>query len=203
MSKRLKIIFGALMVVALATTVMISMNEDQNRLAQVQDKVTTGQASIGGDFSLVDHNNKKRTSKDFQGKYMMVYFGYTFCPDICPTGLSSMTEALEMVGPLRDKIQPLFITVDPERDTVESMATYMQNFHPKFLALTGTKEQVKQAAKAYKVYASRVNDNSSTEYIIDHSSIIYIMDKKGHYIGHFNHATPAAEMAEKLKELIS
>lgn len=183
-------------------TVYVSQKEDNNRIARIQEKSSTGQASIGGDFTLTDQFGKTRTARDFQGKYMMVYFGYTYCPDICPTGLQAMSETLEAIGPLKDKIQPLFITVDPERDTVEYMASYMENFHPKFLALTGTKAQVEKASKAYKVYASRVKDDSSTDYLIDHSSIVYIMDKKGKYIGHFNHATPPEEMAQKLKEFI-
>ena len=189
MSLQKKIWIACTFIAVIFGGVYISLKEDNQRLAKLHNQESTGQAAIGGDFTLTDHTGKIRTAKGFQGKYLMVYFGYTFCPDICPTGLQAMTEALDAIGPLKDKIQPLFITIDPERDTPKYMATYMESFHSKFLALTGTKAQVDQASKAYKVYASRVKDESSTDYLIDHSSIVYIMGPKGEYLGHFNHAT--------------
>lgn len=156
-------------------------------------------SELGGPFSLVDQDGVSKTDVDFKGKYMLVYFGYSFCPDVCPTGLYAMTEALNALGPQADEIQPLFITVDPERDTPRHLKTYLKNYHPKMIALTGSKEQVTAAKKAYKVYAAKAEpDGTSTDYLMDHSSVIYVMDRQGRFVTHFNHATPVEEMVRVL-----
>jgi protein SCO1/2 len=134
---------------------------------------------IGGPFSLTDQNGAVRQDSDFRGKLMLVYFGYTYCPDICPTTLAAMSQALDRLGPESDRVQPIFITVDPERDTPAQMRLYASNFHPRLLALTGSADQVAVAEKAYRVYAKKVAEPGKMDYLMDHSSFIYLMDRDG------------------------
>lgn len=174
-----------------------------NDVAAVKHVEGSGVPKVGGAFSLADHQGRPRTDADFRGRYMLVYFGYSFCPDICPTALSTMSEVLVKLGKDGDQIQPVFITVDPGRDTVERLALYVQNFHPRFIGLTGTLEQVNQAKKAYLVYAAKVTpDGTSTEYLVDHSSIIYLMDPQGRMAAHFSHTTPPDDIVKKFKEIL-
>lgn len=161
---------------------------------------STGKALIGGPFVLVDHTGKRVTDKDFLGRYMLVYFGYTYCPDVCPTELQVMTAALNKLGPLADRVTPVFITVDPERDTVEQMASYVTNFHPRLIGLTGSVEQVRAAAKAYRVYYAKTEDSSATDYLIDHSSFVYLMNPRGEYVTHFPYGLGSDKMAAQIRK---
>jgi len=162
-----------------------------------------GVAMIGGPFTLVDQTGRTVTQDTLKGKWSLIYFGYTYCPDVCPTSLSTMTLALEALPPeMVEKITPVFISVDPERDTVEQLALYHESFHPSFLMLTGTPEQVREAARAYRVYYRKAENDSATEYLMDHSSITYLMDPKGNYVTHFGHDVTAEGMAETLKKTI-
>lgn len=131
--------------------------------------------AFGGPFTLTDHNGKTVTEKDFTGKYRLIYFGFTFCPAICPTELSKITAALKTMGPDADKILPIFVTVDPARDTPDKMKSYVSLFHPKLVGLTGTPGQIKAMLKEYKIYAARRQDPQMSEYTMDHSSFIYFM----------------------------
>jgi cytochrome oxidase Cu insertion factor (SCO1/SenC/PrrC family) len=154
---------------------------------------------IGGPFQLVDQHGQTRTDDDFKGKIMVVYFGYSFCPDICPTGLYNISQALQEMGAKAQEFQPIFITVDPERDTVQNLALYMENFNPQFIALTGTRDAVNKAIKEYRVYAQKAKPNgTSTEYLIDHSSVVYVMDRQGRFVTSFNHQTEPAQIKEIL-----
>jgi len=158
-----------------------------------------GLPTIGGAFQLVDKNGKVWRDTDFKGRPMLVYFGYAYCPDICPTALYHMTKAMEELGGA-NLIQPIFITFDPKRDTPEFLQTYAQNFHKDFVMLTGSQAQVDQAIKAYRVYAARTSeDRGDDDYLMDHSSLIYLMDKDGKYRAHFNHQTPAHEIVQRVK----
>lgn len=157
---------------------------------------------IGGPFTLTDNAGKRVTEKDFAGKYMLIYFGYTFCPDVCPTSLSIIGDALGQLdaGEL-DKVVPIFITVDPERDTVEAMAAYVPNFHDKMVGLTGSVAEVKAVVKAYKAYFAKTGDEGDGNYTVDHSSRTYLMGPDGAYVTSFVHATPSADMAKELAEI--
>jgi len=125
---------------------------------------------------------------------MLIYFGYTYCPDVCPTELQTMTQALDQLGTKAGEVQPIFITVDPERDTQAEMKSYAENFHPRLLALTGTAEQVADAAKAYRVFYEKAKQPDGT-YLMDHSSIVYLMGRDGKYLAHFGGNTTADQMA--------
>ena len=173
-----------------------------NGVASVTNLPSTGSPQLGGHFTLIDQNGKKRNEESFNGKFQLIYFGYTFCPDICPAALSTMTQALKMIGDKAENVTPIFITVDPTRDTVAQLASYAKNFHPNLVALSGSEQQVKEAKQAFKVYSAKVDDKSSTDYLIDHSSIIYLMDRQGQFIAHFNHETAPTVIADALKKLI-
>lgn len=163
---------------------------------------STGKALVGGPFTLVDHTGKTVTEKDFRGRYILVYFGFTHCPDVCPTGLQVMSAALEKVGAKADQVTPILITVDPERDTPEQLASYVPSFHPRLVGLTGSPEQVGAALKSYRVYAKKVDDpKSAAGFTFDHTSLLYLMDRNGDYIAHFTHATPVDRIAERLAKL--
>ena len=165
-------------------------------------KDNADQPVIGGAFELVDQNGKPFTEKDLKGKYSLIYFGYTFCPDVCPTELQTMTQALEMLGPLAKKIRPIMISVDPERDTPEVLKEYLTNFYPGFVGLTGTPEQVRRAGQAYRVFYRKTDEKSASDYLMDHSSIVYLMDPEGRYLKHFAYGTTPEKMAEGIRKAI-
>lgn len=163
-------------------------------------------ALIGGPFAMVDHDGKAVTQADYAGRYMIVYFGYTFCPDVCPLGLQLIGEALDIFaenGGDVSKVAPLFVTVDPERDTPEILKEYLSNFHPAFRGLSGSLAQLTEMGKAYRVYFAKVKDEtSSADYLMDHTSITYLMGPDGGYVGHFSHNTTPQAMAERLLNTI-
>lgn len=156
--------------------------------------------SIGGDFTLVDQNGVTRHAADYQGKLLLVYFGYTYCPDACPTALQDMSHAIDLLGEKGAEVQPIFITVDPDRDTAEQMKLYAENFHPRLAALTGTPEQIAAAARAYRVYYQKGKPSSgrTDDYLMDHTAFIYLMGRDGRYVSHFSPGTTAEEMAKAI-----
>lgn len=161
-----------------------------------QTETVSGKAMIGGPFSLVDQTGKTVTDKDFRGKDMLVFFGFTNCPDICPSGLQVMSAALEKLGTRADNIVPLFITLDPERDTPEKMAEYVKNFSPRLVGLTGSASDIAAAAKAYRVFYQKVADeNDPTHYSVDHSAIFYLMGKDGSLLTPIPHTNDPDQLA--------
>lgn len=160
----------------------------------------SGIAKLGGPFELVDQNGQTRTDAEFRGQLMLVYFGFTYCPDACPTALQVMTVALNMLGAAGNDVVPLLITVDPARDTVETLKDYATHFHPRLVALTGTPEAIAGAAKAYRVYYAKApGQESKADYLMDHSSIIYLMDRNGRYVTHFTHANNPEDLVRVLR----
>ncbi len=159
----------------------------------------TGAPSIGGPFTLVDQNGVARRDSDFRGKLTLIYFGYTFCPDACPTALQTMTDALDRLGDQAAEVQPVFITVDPARDTVAQLKLYAANFHPRLLALTGSADEVAAAVRAFHVYAQKVEEPGDAGYSMDHSSFVYLMGRDGQYLGHFPPGVTAKTMAADIK----
>jgi len=159
-------------------------------------------SAIGGPFRLTDQNGKTVTDADLKGKWSLVYFGYTHCPDACPTALNDISIALEDLGTKRDAVRPVFITVDPERDTPEALKAYVTSFDAPIVALTGTPEQVAQAAKGYRVYYAK-HPEAGGEYSMDHSSVIYVMDPQGRFTASFTHESTPEQIAERLKKLLT
>jgi len=158
-------------------------------------------SAIGGPFQLVDQNGKTVTDGDLKGKWSLIYFGYTHCPDACPTALNDISIALSELGAKRDAVRPVFITVDPERDTPEALKSYVTSFDAPILALTGTPEQVGKAAKGYRVYYAK-HPESGGDYSMDHSSVIYVMDPDGRFTASFTHESTPEQISERLKKLL-
>lgn len=164
---------------------------------------SSGTALIGGDWTLVDGTGMVRTSSDFRGQYQLVYFGFTHCPDICPTSLLLIDAALTALGSKADKVTPIFITLDPERDSPEAVGQYVSHFNPRMVGLSGSPEQVARAAEAYKVYYRKVEDpQSAMGYVVDHSGFIYLMGPDGAYITHFPHTISEQSLTEGLNAAI-
>lgn len=169
-------------------------------LAPAQSGQRTGEAAIESDFVLVDEGGKEATDEDFQGQWQLVFFGFTHCPDICPTTLDTVARVMEDLGDDAKQVQPLFITVDPERDTPEVMAEYTSLFHPRIVGLTGTPEQVKDAAGAFRAYYAKVQREGAPDgYSMDHSAFIYLMDPKGDYATHFSHQDEVDSIVEGVR----
>ncbi len=164
----------------------------------------TGEAQIGGGFTLTDQNGKPRSDAEFRGKYMLVFFGFTNCPSICPPGMMNMTQAMESLGEANKNIVPIFITVDPERDTPERMKEFLSNFYPSFIGLTGKPEDAKAVESAYKVYSSKVEAKDQPDgYMMDHSGFIYLMDRNGKYLTHFTYDAEPKKLVSGIKEAIN
>jgi protein SCO1/2 len=169
----------------------------------VLPSATTGKALVGGPFSLVDDTGKRVTDTDYRGRYMLVFFGFTSCPDICPAGLQLMTAVLENLGPKAKRVAPIFISVDPQRDTPPKLAQYVKNFDPRLIGLTGTPEDIAAVTKAYKVYYKKVpNDAAPDDYGMDHTAIIYLMDPDGAFVTHFTPTTTVEDMTAKLDKVL-
>jgi len=192
-------LFFACALLAIPSCPVRAQEPDQNRAARLMDDLMWGRGHVGGPFELTDHTGKKRTDADFPGKLLLVYFGYTYCPDICPADLLQISLALDKLGAAGAEVQPLFISVDPERDTWEVLAQYVAAFHPRLIGLTGTPEQIRAVARAYKVYYAKYTPPDGGVYLIDHSGFTYLMDRAGKYLGFFPPGTSADRMVEIIR----
>jgi protein SCO1/2 len=156
---------------------------------------------IGGSFQLTDHHGRTVSDTDLRGRFALIFFGYTQCPDVCPMTLLSLTEALELLGHDGDAIQPVFITVDPLRDTPEIIADYLSNFHPRFIGLTGTRQQIASVERAFAVYAKAADGaDKNANYLVDHTALAYLIGPDGAFRAFIQQTLSAAEMAEKIRE---
>jgi protein SCO1/2 len=159
--------------------------------------------AIGGPFTLTDVNGKTVTDKDLLGKPALMFFGYTFCPDVCPTTLAEAGEWLQALGPNADKLRMVFVTVDPQRDTQEKMKEYLSAFDPRIIGLSGSPESIAAMLKVYRVYARKVPQKDSADYLMDHSAAVYLMDAKGRFVGAINYQEPTDKAIAKLKDLVA
>jgi protein SCO1 len=163
-------------------------------------RATTSPVTIGGPFTLVAPDGTTVTEQTYRGKWLLVYFGFTFCPDTCPTTLLEVAAALEKLGPDADKLQPLFITVDPLRDTPAVMGNYTQSFHPRIIGLTGTPQQIAAVAQEYGVYyAPHRTGPAAEDYVMDHGTYLYLMDPHGKFVRGFDADTPGDRLAEAVR----
>jgi protein SCO1 len=172
-------------------------------LKQPEQAVSEGRAMIGGPFSLVDGAGNRVTDRDFRGRLMLVFFGYAHCPDVCPTELQNMADVLEKLGSDAGKVAPIFISVDPKRDTPAELSSYVSNFSPRILGLTGGPNEVADAAKAYRVYFRKVGDKAGDSYTVDHSAFIYLMDREGRYLTHFSFNTEIKNIVDVIRKQIA
>ena len=189
----------ALFVVASLFGCGLAAAAEQPSAAQMMDDLMYGRGPVGGPFTLTDQTGKQRSDTDFRGKLMIVYFGYTFCPDVCPADLMSITQALEALGPTAESVQPVFITIDPERDA-KVLAEYLAAFHPSFVGLTGSPEQIRKVANSYKVFYVKMPGERSGEYSIDHTGAIYLMGRGGEYLGFMPPQTSPDRLTEVLRK---
>ena len=156
---------------------------------------------ISGHFLLTTPAGRAVTDRSFPGRWLLVYFGYTFCPDACPTALNALATALDELGPLGAEVQPIFITVDPERDTPQLVADYVRAFDPRIVGLSGTPEQIAAAAKEFRVY-HKVRSLEGGDYAIDHSSFIYVIDPQGQVVELLTGDVPGHSVAQELRRLL-
>lgn len=171
----------------------------RTRVSQLK-KVALGQ----GDFSLLDHQGQRRTKKDFLGRWVLLYFGFTHCPDICPDELDKLSAVVTALDqePSLPPVQPLFITVDPERDDVAALARYVKDFHPRLIGLTGTSEEVKRAGRDYRVYASPGPKDEDGDYIVDHSILIYLLSPDGLFLDYYNRMKSQEQITQSVRNHI-
>jgi protein SCO1 len=159
--------------------------------------------AIGGPFRLVDQNGRRVADTDLRGKWLLVYFGYTHCPDACPTALNNIALTFRDLGaPLRREIRPVFITIDPARDTPQAMKDYVQSFDAPIVALTGNAAEIAQAAKEYRVYYEK-HAEPGGDYSLDHTSLIYVMDPKGRFAAGLDSEDTPGQITAQLKELVA
>jgi protein SCO1/2 len=146
---------------------------------------------VGGDFTLTDHDGRRVRDADFRGRAMLVFFGFTHCPDVCPTALGRIAEVLDALGPDAEAVRALFVTVDPRRDTPELMKDHVGHFSSRILGLTGSEAEIAAIARAYRVYYKAHGDAAtSSDYLVDHSAFVYVMDRAGRFVGTFNPESP-------------
>jgi protein SCO1/2 len=189
----------ALLVVASLFGFGLAAAAEQPSAAQMMDDLMYGRGSVGGPFTLTDQTGKQRSDTEFRGKLMIVYFGYTLCPDVCPTDLMAITQALDALGPAAEGVQPVFITIDPERDT-KVLADYVSSFHHSLVGLTGPPDEIRTVANSYKAFYVKVQDERSGEYSIDHAGIIYLMGRSGEYLGFMPPQTNPDRLTEVLRK---
>jgi protein SCO1 len=174
-------------------------NDGDLSAVELMDALMWGHQPVDTSFALTDHNGKVRTHEEFQGKLLIVYFGYMFCPDICPTDLQTIAQAIDQLGPEGDVVQPLFVTVDPERDTPEQLANYAPLFHPRLIGLTGSSADIRRVAHGYKVYFAKTPQMSLSAYMLDHSAFIYLVDADGRYVGFLPPGTSPDRLVEVIR----
>jgi protein SCO1/2 len=166
--------------------------------AELMDVLMWNRESIGGPFELVDQQGRRRTDRDFRGRIVLVYFGFSRCTDVCPTDLQQIALALDKLGPEAAQVQPLFITLDPARDTPARLKSYLAAFDPRVVGLTGSEGAVHQVADAFRMYYRKVPTGPG-EYTIDHAAFTFLLDRQGHYVGFFPPGTSAPRMLEILR----
>lgn len=195
------VMLAALAVIAVASWVAWSWIGD-GQTAGPSGAMRT-EANIGGPFQLTDQTGHTVTDQSFRGQFLLIYFGYGFCPDVCPTELANMATALDIMGPKAESVAPVFITVDPERDTPEFLADYVVNFHPRLIGLTGTPENIRAVAKAYKVYFAKSRKSAGDDYLMDHTSFVYLMGPDGKFVTMFRGLTDPKEMAATIERYLA
>jgi protein SCO1/2 len=193
--------FGGGILVGVVTWLLLpgSMINSERTSAQLMDVVMWGTEPIGGPFALVDHTGRPRTEQDFRGRMLLIYFGFTYCSDICPTDLQAIAAAVDQLGQDGARVQPLFISVDPAKDSPEQLQGYVALFHPRLIGLTGTPRQIRQAVRDFKVFVGNNVEAVGSAGAIDHSGFTYLFDAAGSYLGFFPPGTPPERMVAAMR----
>lgn len=175
--------------------------ERRTDAARLMNDLMAGKGPIGGGFTLQDPAGRRVSLSDFRGRSVLLYFGYTFCPDVCPTDLLAMARLLQLMGPEAERLQPVMITLDPERDAPQSLGAYVTSFDPRFVALRGSLAETRAVADAYKVFYEKVHPGDGAPYLVDHSAFIYLLDAEGRYVAFFPPGTTPERMATMIRDL--
>jgi protein SCO1/2 len=200
MPRLLLSVASAMLIALAAADAAAAQQPDPDRAARYMEDLMWGHSRIGGPFELIDQTGKKRSDAEFRGKLLIVYFGYTTCPDICPTDLMEIGKVMDKLGTSGNDVQPLFISLDPDRDTTEVLAPYVAQFHPRLIGLTGTPEQIRAVADSYKAYYAKYLPDDGAVYLIDHTGFVYLMGRAGEYLGFFPPGTTADRMVEIIRQ---
>jgi cytochrome oxidase Cu insertion factor (SCO1/SenC/PrrC family) len=192
------VLTAGLLIAALIAVWQIRADRQAGQEELAQSGFVPG-VQVGGPFSLIDQDGQPVTDETYRGKLLLIYFGYTYCPDICPTDLQSVAQTMDELGAASDQVQPIFITIDPARDTPQALARYVRLFHPRLVGLSGAEEQVAAAAKAYRVYARKAEQGDPDAYLMDHSTYSYLMGRDGRLLTVFAHGTTPEAMARAVR----
>lgn len=197
---RLIFLFAAIIAI-MSLALMLFLKSQPKPEANISNIVSYQENTVAGDFVLTDQNGRLVDAKDFRGKFLLMYFGFTFCPDICPSSLSEIGKIIENLGSKADMLQPIFITIDPERDNATQLKSYFLEFNPRILPLTGSREQINAVADRFKVYYAIAPEdvNEKKNYMINHSSFYYLVDKEGKLLRVYAPNTSAEEMSKDIE----
>jgi len=176
-----------------------AQDRDEPSAAELMDSLMWGREPLVTSFELTDHDGKRRRDDHFRGTLLLIYFGYMFCPDTCPTDLQVIAQAIDELGSAGDAVQPLFVTLDAERDTPEKLASYVSLFHPRLIGLTGNPEEIRRVARGYKVYYARTSETDMSTYLLDHSAFIYLVDGSGRYVGFLPPGTSSNRLVDVIR----
>ena len=171
--------------------------------AQLMNDLMAGKVPVGGPFTLTDQRGKRVSLADFRGRIVVLYFGYTYCPDVCPTDLHAVAGMLDLLGADAARVQPVFITLDPERDTRKVLGLYVESFNPRFIALSGSVREIREVATRYKVFFEKVRPPGAKYYMIDHTAFTYVIDARGNYAGFFPPGTGGERMATLMRDMLA
>lgn len=196
----IRLVLGTILALAAAGAIV---SWQATRVADAPLPVVNPNLQIGGAFTLTDHHGKTVSDADYRGRYLLIFFGYTFCPDVCPTELQTVAVALDSLGEAARQVQPLFISVDPQRDTPSHLATFVSQFHPQIVGLTGTPEQIAAVARAYRAYYAKAPGSDPEHYLMDHSAFLYLMAPDGRFLTVFRNGTPPETLAADLRQRLA
>jgi cytochrome oxidase Cu insertion factor (SCO1/SenC/PrrC family) len=192
----------ALAVVAafIVATIPGAAQNRRTEAAQLMSELMSGTSTVGGPFVLSDPGGRRVALADFRGKIVLLYFGFTSCPDVCPTDLAVIGQMMHELGREADEVQPIFITLDPQRDTPAVLREYAAAFHPRLMALSGTEAEIRRIATDYKVFFEKVALPGTKTYTIDHMTFTFLLDRQGRYVAFFPPGTPADRMGVMVRE---
>jgi cytochrome oxidase Cu insertion factor (SCO1/SenC/PrrC family) len=200
MARRLGVAFIGLALACVIFAAPLAANEAADPSpTELIEGLLSGRAPVGGPFELTDQTGHRRTDADFRGRLIVLYFGYTYCPDVCPTELQSISLALDKLGAAAETVQPVFISVDPERDTPARLAEFVASFHPRLIGLTGSLADIKKTAIAYRTFFAKNSATAPGEYSVDHTGFIYLIGKDGRYLGFLPPGASPDEIADAIR----
>ncbi len=188
-----------ILIASLLAAAPASSAQDARSPAAMMDALMWGKEPVGGPFALHDQHGRMRTDEEFRGKLLLLYFGYTRCPDVCPADVLSITLALQGLGDRAASVQPIFVTLDPERDTAEHLADYLESFDPRWIGLTGDKAAIGKLALDYKIWFAKAENARGDDYSIDHTSVIFLVGRDGKYIGFLPPGTEPERIMEAVQ----